>query len=47
MPPRPGANLPNDKASITYIDRFGNAMTGLRASLVDHSQVLSIECTRS
>ena len=42
QPTRPGANWPNDKAAITYIDRFGNAMTGLRASLLDQSQVLSI-----
>ncbi len=28
---RPGADWPDDLAAVIYIDRFGNAMTGLRA----------------
>ncbi|TQV78417.1 SAM hydrolase/SAM-dependent halogenase family protein [Denitrobaculum tricleocarpae] len=31
---RPGATWPNDLAEIVYIDCYGNAMTGLRASEV-------------
>ncbi|MEE8532845.1 MAG: SAM hydroxide adenosyltransferase, partial [Alphaproteobacteria bacterium] len=29
---RPGGDWPDDLARIVYIDRFGNAMTGLRAA---------------
>lgn len=31
-PSRPGADWPDDLAQILYIDGYGNAMTGLRAS---------------
>lgn len=33
--PRPGADWPDDLAEIIYLDRYGNAMTGLRAGSVD------------
>jgi hypothetical protein len=35
---RSGAAWPDDRAAIIYIDDFGNAMTGLRAELIDASQ---------
>lgn len=37
---RPGAAWPDDNAAVIYIDSFGNAMTGLRADLVDESQII-------
>ena len=41
-PTRPGADWPDDRAAIIYIDRFGNAMTGLRASSLDESRALTV-----
>jgi S-adenosylmethionine hydrolase len=32
--PRVGADWPDDLARVIYLDRFGNAMTGLRAGLL-------------
>ncbi len=34
---RPGAEWPDDRAAVVYIDRFGTVMTGLRAALFDES----------
>ena len=42
VPTRPGAGWPDDRAAIIYIDRFGNAMTGLRASFLNESQTLVV-----
>lgn len=39
-PTRPGAFWPDDRAAIIYIDRYGNAMTGLRAECCDETRVL-------
>jgi S-adenosylmethionine hydrolase len=33
---------PNDLWRVVYIDRYGNAITGVRASTVDASQLLSV-----
>ncbi|MGB5427649.1 MAG: SAM-dependent chlorinase/fluorinase [Gammaproteobacteria bacterium] len=33
---------PDDLFRVCYIDRFGNAITGVRASVVDTSQLLSV-----
>src|SRR5215469_4422702 len=46
-PPRSGGLLPcrdwpNDLAEIVYIDRFGNAMTGLRSAVVPARARLSV-----
>jgi S-adenosylmethionine hydrolase len=41
-PSRPDASWPDDLASIVYIDRFGNAMTGLRAGNLDESSTLNV-----
>ena len=45
--PRPPAELlrpgwPEDLPQIVYIDRFGNAMTGLRASILSDDTVLGV-----
>lgn len=37
---RPGADWPDDLAAVIYIDRFGNALTGLRAATCDAKAVL-------
>ncbi|MBI10054.1 MAG: hypothetical protein CMM55_11050 [Rhodospirillaceae bacterium] len=42
LPERPGADWPDDRAAVVYIDRFGNAMTGLRASLLEETQALIV-----
>ena len=39
-PSRPGADWPDDSAAVIYVDRFGNAMTGLRAENYDEIQLL-------
>lgn len=36
------ANWPDDLAEVIYIDAFGNAMTGIRASTVPSSAVLNV-----
>lgn len=41
-PARPGADWPDDKAAVIYIDRYGNAMTGIRAENCDESRVLAV-----
>ena len=33
---------PDDLFRVCYIDRYGNAITGVRASMIDTSQVLSV-----
>lgn len=43
---RPGADWPDDRATVLYIDGFGNAMTGLRAERVHETQEISIGDTR-
>lgn len=45
--PRPAADLdradwPDDLAEIVYVDRFGNAMTGLRATAVPADALLEV-----
>ncbi len=39
-------NWPDDLPEIVYIDRYGNALTGLRASVVPKEAVLSIAAGR-
>ena len=39
---RPGAAWPDDLAEIIYLDRYGNAMTGLRASHIPADAVITI-----
>lgn len=39
---RPGVAWPDDLAEIVYLDRYGNAMTGLRASQVPEDSVLVV-----
>lgn len=39
---RPGAIWPDDLAEIVYIDRYGNAMTGLRASGLPADSVIQL-----
>ena len=39
---RPGADWPDDVAEIIYCDRFGNAMTGLRAATLAPDAALSL-----
>lgn len=41
-PDRPGADWPDDLAEIIYCDRFGNAMTGLRAAAVAATATLRL-----
>lgn len=42
----PGGDWPDDLPQIIYIDRFGNGMTGLRASALDPQTCLAVgECT--
>lgn len=43
---RPGADWPDDCATVLYIDGFGNAMTGLRAERLRETQEISIGDTR-
>ncbi len=44
--PRPGAVWPDDIAEVIYIDRFGNAMIGLRSELLDDAAVFIIGDSR-
>lgn len=39
---RPGAQWPDDLAEIVYLDRYGNAMTGLRASHIPEEAVIVV-----
>jgi len=41
-PPSAARHWPDDLAEIIYIDHFGNAMTGLRASVLPHDAVLRV-----
>lgn len=41
-PTRSGADWPDDRAAVLYIDGFGNAMTGLRAECVRETQEIII-----
>ena len=43
---RPGAAWPDDLAEIVYIDRYGNAMTGLRAGKVPEDSVVHLNGAR-
>lgn len=38
--PRPGADWPDDLEEVVYLDRYGNAMTGIRADSLDGAGVL-------
>ncbi|MDJ0951747.1 MAG: SAM-dependent chlorinase/fluorinase [Alphaproteobacteria bacterium] len=44
--PRPaskiGADWPDDLASVVYVDRFGNAVTGLRAAALPEAAVIEV-----
>jgi len=40
-PARPGADWPDDSFTVIHIDRFGNALTGIRAASVDRSAVFA------
>lgn len=37
---RPGDDWPDDLARVVYVDRFGNAMTGLRAAVIPTDALL-------
>ncbi|WP_282609970.1 S-adenosyl-l-methionine hydroxide adenosyltransferase family protein [Pelagibius sp. Alg239-R121] len=39
---RPGTDWPDDLAEIVYLDRYGNAMTGLRGSKIPLDATISI-----
>ena len=39
---RPGSDWPDDLPRIIYFDRFGNAMTGLRAAALTRGQTLEV-----
>ena len=39
--PRRNLDWPDDLAEIIYIDRYGNAMTGLRASVMPHASTVA------
>ncbi|MFQ5785386.1 MAG: S-adenosyl-l-methionine hydroxide adenosyltransferase family protein [Alphaproteobacteria bacterium] len=39
---RPGSDWPDDLARIVYIDRFGNAMTGMRAKAVPAGKTIAV-----
>ncbi len=41
-PSRPGADWPDDHAAVVYIDRFGNAMTGLQSKNFDDTATFKI-----
>lgn len=41
-PPIEGCDWPDDLAQIVYVDRYGNAMTGIRAAIVPTDRVLTI-----
>lgn len=41
-PARSGADWPDDREAIVYIDGYGNAMTGLRAEKITESQYLNV-----
>lgn len=43
LSPPSGAEWPDDLAQVVYIDHYGNAITGLRASVVDKAQPLRIK----
>lgn len=40
--PDPGADWPDDLSRVVYIDRFGNAVTGLRSTVVAETAVLTV-----
>jgi S-adenosyl-L-methionine hydrolase (adenosine-forming) len=40
--PFPSRNWPDDLARIVYVDRYGNAMTGIRAAVLDTQAVIQI-----
>ena len=40
--PGPGRDWPDDLAEVIYIDKFGNAMTGLRASMAGTTATLNV-----
>lgn len=40
--PEPGADWPDDLAEVIYVDRFGNAMSGLRAESVTAGATLRV-----
>jgi len=40
--PAVGADWPDDLAEVVYIDRYGNAMTGMRATCLDISAMLQV-----
>ncbi len=41
-----GADWPDDLEEVIYIDDFGNAVTGIRASSMNHDQTLELSGTR-
>jgi len=41
--PRVGGDWPRDLPEVVYIDRFGNAMTGLRAGSLREGRVISLK----
>ena len=41
-PARPGAGWPDDLPAIVHIDRFGNAVTGLRGDFLDSAAALRV-----
>jgi S-adenosylmethionine hydrolase len=40
---QPWTSWPNDLFEVIYIDHYGNAMTGVRASQVDHNRCLALK----
>lgn len=39
--PRPGAEWPDSLGEVVYIDRYGNAMTGIEAAAVDRAATIA------